>query len=75
MFGFGIGLFSPLGSIYLAETVGMEVRGKVQIIYRASLTLGEITVSLLSFAFLNNLHSGNWRDLLLCTCIPVKIKY
>ena len=74
LFGFFIGVISPLSVTIITESLSTEQSGRIFMLCRVGKSIGELFTSIMAAAFLDkDLNHGNWRALLLIPVMPALI--
>lgn len=70
LYGIVYGFSLPLSTTLYSEISPLKQRGVGIIIINAAVGIGKIYGVLMAFLIMNDIHSGNWRLLVLISCIP-----
>ena len=70
LFGFSVGIISPISATYLSEICPMKIRGRILVFISLFFTCGELMTCLVAWLCLDTFSSGNWRALAIWSSIP-----
>jgi len=73
--GVMLALALPISSLIISEISPKDIRGRALLINSVFYMLGKFYLLFLALIYLDNLHSGNWRALILVNAIPAFILF
>lgn len=69
IFGIILGFVMTFSSTYISESLPPNIRGKGMMLFGISYSLGAQYACLIAFLVLDSIERGNWRALVLLTCL------
>ena len=69
-YGFGYGFTNSITTSAFAEISPMKFRGKGMLFINFCVSIGKLYGLLLAYIFLDSFTSGNWRAMMVLSCLP-----
>jgi MFS family permease len=75
IYGFFIGVLSPLTAVMVVEVTSMEWRGRMMMIVMSAFTAGELLGLLVAYFTLSSYATGDWRIMCMWVTIPAFVAF